>query len=46
MNTGKMIETDRLLLRPGKNNTDDEPFITMLREDGDFKDFCGFVNGG
>lgn len=41
-----MIETDRLLLRPGKNNTDDEPFITMLREDGDFKDFCGFVNGG
>lgn len=41
MNTGKMIETDRLLLRPGKNITDDEPFITMLREDGDFKDFCG-----
>lgn len=43
MNTGKIIETDRLILRPGKNNTDDEPFITMLRrEDGDFKDFCGF----
>lgn len=37
----KNDRNDRLLLRPGKNITDDEPFITMLRKDGDFKDFCG-----
>ncbi len=41
MNTGKKIETERLLLVPGSNARDDAPFIHMLRTDGDFRDFCG-----
>ena len=41
MNTGKKIETERLLLIPGSNVRDDAPFIHMLRNDGDFRDFCG-----
>ena len=41
MNTGKKIETERLLLIPGSNARDDERFIRMLRNDGDFRDFCG-----
>ena len=30
MNTGKIIETSRLYLIPGKNSRDDEAFIKML----------------
>ena len=41
MNTGKIIETKNLLLKPGNNATDNKPFIEMLRNDGNFKDFCG-----
>lgn len=41
MNTGKALETKRLLLVPGNNVRDDEPFINMLRNDGNFRDFCG-----
>lgn len=41
MNTGKKIETERLLLIPGSNARDDAHFIHMLRNDGDFRDFCG-----
>lgn len=41
MNTGKKIETEHLLLIPGSNVRDDAPFIHMLRNDGDFRDFCG-----
>lgn len=36
-----MIETERLLLIPGSNARDDAHFIHMLRNDGDFRDFCG-----
>ncbi len=42
MNTGFNIETDRLMLIPGSNARDDVPFIHMLRNDGNFLDFCGF----
>ena len=41
MNTGKIIETKHLFLKPGNNATDSEPFIKMLRQDGDFEAFCG-----
>ncbi len=41
MNTGKMLETRRLLLRPGSNARDSASFLQMLREDGDFRMFCG-----
>lgn len=41
MNTDVTIETERLLLIPGNNARDDEPFILMLRNDGNFRDFCG-----
>lgn len=41
MNTGKKIETEPLLLIPDSNARDDVPFIHMLRNDGDFRDFCG-----
>lgn len=41
MNTGIKIETERLLLIPGSNARDNVPFIQMLRNDGDFRDFCG-----
>jgi len=41
VNTGKKIETERLLLIPGSNARDDAHFIHMLRNDGDFRDFCG-----
>lgn len=41
MNTGKIIETKNLLLKPGSNETDNEPFIRMLSQDGDFEAFCG-----
>lgn len=41
MNTGNIIETENLLLKPGNNATDNKPFIEMLRRDGNFKDFCG-----
>ena len=37
MNTGKIIETKHLFLKPGNNATDSEPFIKMLRQDGDFE---------
>ena len=41
MNTGNTRETNRLILRPGDSGRDDKPFLTMLREDGDFRIFCG-----
>lgn len=41
MNTGEIIETDRLLLMPGNNAKDNIPFLKMLREDGDFSIYCG-----
>lgn len=42
MNTGLPIETERLKLLPGSNARDDEPFTIMLRNEGNFRDFCGF----
>lgn len=41
MNTGKKIETESLLLIPGNNARDGAAFMHMLRNDGDFHDFCG-----
>lgn len=41
MNTGVTIETKNLFLKPGNNETDNEPFIKMLSQDGDFETFCG-----
>ena len=41
MNTGKDFETDRLFLLPGRDERDNEPFLRMLREEGNFRDFCG-----
>lgn len=41
MNTGIKIETERLVLVPGSNARDSEHFIHMLRNDGNFRDFCG-----
>lgn len=38
MNTGKKIETERLLLISGSNDRDGAAFIHMLRNDGDFRD--------
>lgn len=40
MNTGTKLETDNLYLVPGRNR-DNEPFLRMLRDDGDFRNFCG-----
>lgn len=34
-------ETERLVLKPGDNERDNGPFLKMIREDGDFRDFCG-----
>lgn len=36
MNTGEIIRTKNLLLKTGNNSTDNEPFIKMLRQDGNF----------
>lgn len=41
MNTGREIETKRLKLLPGVNKRDSKPFLKMLREDGNFQEFCG-----
>lgn len=41
MNTGKDLETDRLFLLPGRDDRDNESFLRMLREEGNFRDFCG-----
>lgn len=41
MNTGREIETKRLKLLPGSNKRDSKPFLKMLREDGNFREFCG-----
>lgn len=41
MNKLTTIETERLLLLPGKTRRDDTAFLNMLREDGDFQLFCG-----
>ena len=41
MNTGNTRGTNRLILRPSDSVRDDKPFLTMLREDGDFRIFCG-----
>lgn len=37
----KELVTERLLLLPGNNERDNAPFLKMLREDGDFRMFCG-----
>lgn len=37
----KELETERLLLNPGSNRRDNAPFIRMLTDDGDFRDFSG-----
>ncbi len=36
MNTGKQLETTRLYLKPANNERDIIPFLSMLRDDGDF----------
>ena len=41
MNTGSKIKTNRLELRPGNNETDNAPFLKMLKEEGDFEFFSG-----
>ncbi|MBB2182800.1 GNAT family N-acetyltransferase [Lachnospiraceae bacterium MD1] len=41
MNTSKILVTERLILLPGLNTRDSKPFLKMLREDGDFRMFCG-----
>lgn len=41
MNTGTKIETEHLMLIPGNNARDNAPFIHMLKDDGDFRTFCG-----
>lgn len=41
MNTHKTLETERLILLPGNNERDNDAFLKMLREDGDFRIFCG-----
>lgn len=41
MNMGREIETKRLKLLPGSNKRDSKPFLKMLREDGNFREFCG-----
>lgn len=41
MNTGTLIETKNLLLKPARNARDSKPFVKMLRQDGDFEAFCG-----
>jgi RimJ/RimL family protein N-acetyltransferase len=46
MNTGNIIETKNLLLKPENNETDNEPFIRMLSQDGDFESFCGLPFSG
>ena len=41
MNTGKDIVTDNLILKPSRNDRDNISFLRMLKEDGDFRRFCG-----
>lgn len=41
MNAGREIETKRLKLLLGVNERDSKPFLKMLREDGNFQEFCG-----
>ena len=36
------IITERLILREAKTSRDESPFHKMLREEGDFKAYCGF----
>lgn len=40
MNTGTVLETKRLILTP-PTEEDNEAFLKMLREDGDFELYCG-----
>lgn len=35
------FETDRLILRPGNNQRDNDVFMKMLRQEGDFRVFAG-----
>lgn len=44
MNMGTKIETERLLLLPGLTVRDSEPFLRMLKDDGDFRMYCGAVS--
>lgn len=39
MNAGDILYTKNLILRPGNNETDNGPFIDMLRKDDDFHAF-------
>lgn len=41
MNINFPMETKRLMLLPGENIRDNAAFLQMLREDGDFRVFCG-----
>ncbi len=41
MNMGEKITTERLILLPSRNDRDNAVFLKMLREDGDFRMFCG-----
>ncbi len=41
MNTGDIIETERLILRPSNNTRDNDDFLHMLQTDGDFEQYCG-----
>ena len=41
MNTGKALETKTFSACSRNNARDDETFINMLRNDGNFRDFCG-----
>lgn len=37
----KRNRNKRLKLLPGVNKRDSKPFLKMLREDGNFQEFCG-----
>lgn len=41
MNTDREMETKNLILRPSLNIRDSESFCYMLKNDGDFRAFCG-----
>ena len=41
MDSVSYIETPRLMLLPGENSRDNIAFLQMLKDDGDFRLFCG-----
>lgn len=41
MNMKNQIETERLILLPGENARDNDAFLIMLKQDGDFRLFSG-----